>query len=161
VVTLYLLPDTVNLLRGKLLDELRPGARVVAHDYGLAGWIPQKVVEMEDPTKAAISGVTRTVIYVYVVPAKVAGRWSASVPSVLTKGTMRLDLTQQVTRVAGEAQLDGRAVPLADVRLVGRELSFRLAGREALFRGKVGGGRIVGTVESGGIRMPWRANLED
>lgn len=159
VVTIYLLPETVNLLRDKLLGELRPGARVVSHDYGLAGWIPHKVVEMEDPQKIAISGTTRTVIYLYVVPAKVAGRWSATVPSTLAKGPMRLDLTQQVTRIDGEAQLDGRAVPLADAQLLGDEISFRLAGRDAQFRGKVRGRIIVGTVESGGASAPWRAML--
>jgi len=158
VVTLYLLPETVNLLKDKLLDELRPGARVVSHDYSLAGWIAHKVVEMEDPQKLAISGVARTVIYLYVVPAKVAGRWSASVPSTLAKGPMRLDLTQQVTRIDGEAQLDGRTVPLAEARLLGDEISFRLAGRDAQFRGKVRGRTIEGTVESGGARAPWRAS---
>jgi hypothetical protein len=159
VVTVYLLPDTVNLLKDKLLDELRPGARVVAHDYGLAGWLPHKVVEMDDPEKIAISGVTRTVIYVYVVPARVAGRWSATVPSTLSRGPMRLDLTQQVTSVAGQAQLDGRAVPLANARLVGDDLSFGLPGRNVVFHGKVRGKTIEGTVESSGVRAPWRASL--
>ncbi len=158
VVTIYLLPHTVNLLKDKLLGELRPGARVVTQDYGLAGWIPHKVVEMEDPQKIAISGSARTVIYLYVVPAKVAGRWSAAVPA-LSKGPMRLDLTQQVTRIDGEAQLDGRRLPLSDARLHGDEIEFTLPGRDARFRGKVQGKTIEGTVESGGMRAPWRATL--
>lgn len=159
VVTLYLLPHTVNMLKDKLLDELRPGARVVAHDYGLAGWLPQKVIELDDPEKLAISGVTRTVVYLYVVPARVAGTWSASVPPTLSKGPMRLELTQQVTSVAGEALLDGKRLPLADVRLVGDDISFRLPGRDAVFRGKVRGRSIEGSVEAGGVRSPWRAML--
>jgi hypothetical protein len=159
VVTLYLLPHTVNLLRDKLLDELRPGARVVAHDYGLAGWLPQKVVELEDPEKVAISGVARTVIYLYVVPAKVAGTWSVSVPPTVAKGPMRLELTQQLTSIAGEALIDGKTVPLADARLVGDEISFDLPGRDAVFRGKVRGRTIEGSVESAGVRAPWRATL--
>jgi hypothetical protein len=140
VVTMYLLPHTVNRLQGKLLAELRPGARVVSHDY-------------------AISGVTRTVIYVYVIPARVAGTWSASVPATVSKGPMRLELKQQLSQVGGEVRLDGRAVPLVDARLVGEALSFRLAGRDAVFRGTVSGGTIEGTVESGGVRAPWRATL--
>ena len=157
VVTIYLLPHTVNLLQDKLLAELRPGARVVVHDYGLDGWRPEKVVELQDPEKVAISGVTRTVIYLYVVPARVAGTWTASVPAALSRGTMRLELTQQVSHVDGRALLDGRPVPLADARLVGDELSFSLPGRKAAFRGKVSGGTIEGTVEAGGVRAPWRA----
>src|ERR671914_2788605 len=38
VITMYLLPDTVNLLKDKFLSELRPGTRIVSHDYPLTGW---------------------------------------------------------------------------------------------------------------------------
>jgi hypothetical protein len=70
---------------------------------------------------------------------------------------MRLDLAQEINRVAGEARLDGRAVPLLEAELVGDRLSFRLAGRDAVFRGRVDGDRIAGTLESGGVRSPWSA----
>ena len=159
VVTMYLLPHTVNQLQDKLLAELRPGARVVSHDYGLAGWIAHKTFEMEDPAKVAISGVARTVIYVYVIPARVAGTWTAKVPRALSSGPMRLVLTQQVSSFAGEAELDGRRVPLADARLVGEDISFSLPGRDAVFRGKVRGTSIEGSVDAGGVQAPWQATL--
>jgi hypothetical protein len=38
VVALYLLPESNELLRPKLERELRPGARVVCHDYPVPGW---------------------------------------------------------------------------------------------------------------------------
>src|SRR3954454_20581981 len=44
VITMYLLPDTVNLLKDKFLSELKPGTRIVSHDYPLTGWIPEKHV---------------------------------------------------------------------------------------------------------------------
>ena len=159
VVTIYLLPHTVNLLKDKLLGELRPGARVVVHDYGLSGWLPHKTLVMDLEEKVAISGSKRTTIYVYVVPARVAGTWAASVPPAVSKAPMRLELTQQVSHVAGRALIDGRAVPLADARLVGDELTFSLPGRKAAFRGRVSGTRIEGTVDSGGVRAPWSAML--
>lgn len=159
VVTIYLLPHTVNLLHDKLLGELRPGARVVVHDYGLAGWLPHKTLVMDLEEKVAISGSERTTIYVYVVPARVAGTWAADVPPTVSKGPMRLELTQQVSHVSGRALLGGRAVPLADVRLLGDELSFSLPGRKVTFRGKVSGKSIEGTVDAGGVRSPWSAAL--
>jgi len=159
VVTMYLLPQTVNMLREKLLGELRPGARVVSHDYGLAGWIPHKTLEMELEEKVAISGSKRTVIYMYIVPAKVAGNWSATVPASVTKSPLRLELTQQVSSVTGRARFDGRSLPLTDARLLGDSLLFGLAGRDEVFRGKVSGRTIEGTVESRGVRAPWRAVL--
>lgn len=38
VVTIYLLPESNLLLRPKLERELRPGTRVVCHNYTIAGW---------------------------------------------------------------------------------------------------------------------------
>lgn len=38
VVTLYLLPESNALLRPLFDKQLRPGARVVSHDYVVAGW---------------------------------------------------------------------------------------------------------------------------
>jgi hypothetical protein len=160
VVTMYLLPHTVNQLQGKLLAELRPGARVVSHDYSLAGWRPHKTLVMDLEEKVAISGITRTSIFVYVIPARVAGAWTASVPPSLSRQAMRLELSQQVASVAGQARLDGAVVPLADVQLVGEDLSFSLAGRDAVFRGKVRGSTIEGTVETGGVRAAWRASAD-
>jgi SAM-dependent methyltransferase len=46
VVTLYLLPDLNARLRPKLLRELRPGARIVSHDFGIGDWPPEQTVEV-------------------------------------------------------------------------------------------------------------------
>src|SRR2546428_429019 len=129
VITMYLLPDTVNLLKDKFLSELRPGTRIVSHDYPLTGWIPEKYVQMDLEDKIQISGVTTTLIYLYVVPAKVAGRWSAQMPPAVSRLPATLQLKQQLTRVSGSARLDGKDVPLEDVKLRGDRISFRLPGR--------------------------------
>jgi hypothetical protein len=80
------------------------------------------------------------------------------VPPLLSSEAMRLELRQEGTSVSGEALLEGRKMPLADARLVGSELTFRLAGRETVFRGKVTGATIDGMVELRGKSLPWRAN---
>ncbi|MBM3346670.1 MAG: methyltransferase domain-containing protein [Betaproteobacteria bacterium] len=74
VVTVYLLPSTVIRLVPKLLKELRPGARVVSHDYPLDPWVPEKVLNFNFEEKVMISGTTRTVLYRYIVPPRAAGR---------------------------------------------------------------------------------------
>ena len=93
VITMYLLPDTVNLLKDKFLAELKPGTRIVSHDYPLTGWIPEKYVQMDLEDKVQISGVTTTLIYLYVVPAKVAGKWNAQMPPAVSKQPATLSLT--------------------------------------------------------------------
>ncbi|OGA30177.1 MAG: hypothetical protein A3F77_13695 [Betaproteobacteria bacterium RIFCSPLOWO2_12_FULL_67_28] len=160
VLTMYLLPHTVNLLKDKLLAELRPGTRVLSHDYPLAGWIPEQYVQMDLEDKVAISGVTTTLIYLYVVPAKVAGSWNAKVAANVAKGPVRLDFRQQLTRVSGSARIGGKELPLEDVRLKGGQLSFRLPGRGGQFSGTVRNQAIEGVVEAGGVKSPWSAVLK-
>jgi ubiquinone/menaquinone biosynthesis C-methylase UbiE len=46
VVTLYLLPSVNLRLRPKLLRELKPGSRVISHDFDMGDWKPAKVVEV-------------------------------------------------------------------------------------------------------------------
>lgn len=47
VVTLYLLPEVNLKLRPKLLKELKPGTRVVSHNYGMGDWEPSELVEVK------------------------------------------------------------------------------------------------------------------
>ena len=156
VITMYLLPDTVNLLKDKFLAELRPGTRIVSHDYPLTGWIPEKYVQMDLEDKVQISGVTTTLIYLYMVPAKVQGRWQASMPPAVSRAPATLQLKQQLTRVSGSARLDGRDIPLEDVRLRGDRISFKLAGRKGEFSGLIKGRSIEGLLDG---KTPWSATL--
>ncbi len=68
VVTLYLLPSMLGDLEEKLRKELKPGTRVVSHDYPLPSWKPVEVVSFDTPEKVAISGSARTVLLLYRVP---------------------------------------------------------------------------------------------
>ena len=59
VVTLYLLPDLSVKLRPRLWNELKPGTRVVSHQFDMADWKPEKQVELNGRT-----------IYFWTIPAK-------------------------------------------------------------------------------------------
>ena len=47
VVTLYLLPSVNLRLRPKLFAELKPGSRVVSHDFDMGDWKPDKTVDLD------------------------------------------------------------------------------------------------------------------
>lgn len=47
IVTLYLTSDINAKLRFKLEKELKPGARVVAHDFPIPGWKPKEVLKVK------------------------------------------------------------------------------------------------------------------
>ena len=57
VVTLYLMSGVNLRLRPKLLDELKPGTRVVSHAFGMGDWKP-----------AGIERVGTSTVYYWVVP---------------------------------------------------------------------------------------------
>jgi hypothetical protein len=61
VVTMYLLPDVNMRLRPKLLSELKPGTRIVSHNYDLGDWQPLQRKEMD------VSGINHT-LFLWVVP---------------------------------------------------------------------------------------------
>ncbi len=63
VVTLYLLPEVNLRLRPKLLRELKPGTRIVSHNYDMGDWKPEKVLELSGSDQDHI-------IYYWVVPAR-------------------------------------------------------------------------------------------
>ena len=63
VVTLYLLPDINLKLRPKLLKELKPGTRIVSHNYGLGDWDPIR-------TETIDTGTGEHLVFYWVVPPK-------------------------------------------------------------------------------------------
>jgi SAM-dependent methyltransferase len=50
VITLYLLP-AVNLKLRPALQQLRPGTRIVSHDWDMGDWAPDKTVTVDAPEK--------------------------------------------------------------------------------------------------------------
>jgi hypothetical protein len=63
VITMYLLPDVNMRLRPRLLSELKPGTRIVSHNYDLGDWQPVQRKEMD------VSGVNHT-LFLWIVPQK-------------------------------------------------------------------------------------------
>ncbi|WP_187261953.1 class I SAM-dependent methyltransferase [Pontibacter beigongshangensis] len=59
VVTLYLLPDINLKLRPQLLEQLKPGTRIVSHAFEMGDWKPEQTVNVDGAT-----------IYLWTVPQK-------------------------------------------------------------------------------------------
>jgi SAM-dependent methyltransferase len=63
VVAIYLSPELNLKLRPKLLRELRPGARIVSHDFDMGDWPPIRTVRVKGPTR-------EHTLHLWVVPAR-------------------------------------------------------------------------------------------
>src|SRR5262245_21578621 len=75
VVTLYVLPDFMEKLRPKLVAELKPGTRIVAHDYYMSEWYPDRQQMLTVPEKVKANGTDKAYLYLWIVPSIVAGNW--------------------------------------------------------------------------------------
>jgi len=68
VITLYLLPAMMLELRAKLMRELKPGTRIVSHDFDFGDWPPERTVHLELDEKYDITGSWSSTVYLWTVP---------------------------------------------------------------------------------------------
>jgi SAM-dependent methyltransferase len=151
VITTYLLPDMNLKLRPKLL-ELKPGTRVVAHDYHMGDWHPDWRETLSVPDKA-VGNPGVSYIYLWYVPANVAGRWRTEIPVGSATAPLEFELEQRYQVVKGRADaVGGRPTRLQTPSLRGDALTFHLElgpGRPPIryeFRGRVSGDELKGTL---------------
>jgi hypothetical protein len=79
VITLYLLPE-VNLKLRPMLLKLKPGTRIVSHDWDMGDWKPDRMIVVEAPLKQV--GLRKfSTLYLWTVPVDVGfGMWMAAGP---------------------------------------------------------------------------------
>lgn len=162
VITLYLLPQYVTRLVPQFRAELRPGTRIVSHDYPLLPWPPEKDVTMEVPEKELISGMTTTHLYYYVVPARIGGMWELSLPVALARSPLSLEVNQELHFVGGLVSDGNSEDYLRDMKVLGDRISFGLFynGRMMTFEGKAAGDTLSGEVSARGVRGAWSARRQ-
>ena len=152
VVTLYLLPGMMMDLRPKIFGELKPGTRVVSHDYHFGDWRADDQYTWDVPEKEKINGVPRATVYLWIIPAKVAGRWQLSVAAPANEQydfTLRQNFQDLDGTVTGTA---AKGVKLTQSRLTGDDIAFAFpaGGDRHLFKGRVSGDGMDGTVQLAG-----------
>ena len=123
VLSMYLLTK-INLdLRPRILQELKPGTRVVSHSFDMGNWKPDIHTE-----------VGHRQVFMWIVPARAAGRWQGSI------GAERfgLDLQQEYQYLKGSAEIDGTTLAVREGWLHGTDMHL------ALFNGRKLRGRVDG-----------------
>lgn len=113
VVTLYLRDDVNRKLRPKLLEELAPGTRVVSHDFDMGDWKADRIQRVQGPTRLHT-------LYLWLIPAKVAGTWQTRVGD----RDATLTLTQRYQTLGGTLTVDGREVPITEGKLESNRLTL-------------------------------------
>ncbi len=157
VVTMWLFPELMRLLRPMILERARPGTRVLTSTWDLGTWPPDK------------SDTDGTPIYLWIVPARVGGGWHWDLEVGGRPVHYALALEQRFQTFEGMARAGDRREVLEAPTLRGGDISFTLAITldgmgltQHEFSGKVEGDQIVGTVkvtpkEGSTQTMQWRA----
>lgn len=146
VLFLYLLPALNVRLRPRILDELRPGTRVVSHAFTMGEWTADETIEVDG-----------IIVYFWVVPAKVAGDWDVTLADG-SKGT--LALTQEFQMLDGTLKIDGQTQVLRDARMNGSKMKFAFgtARQSGEATAEFAKGQLSGTLQrAGGQSVNWTA----
>ena len=146
VVSLYLLTSVNLRLRPNLLAQLRPGTRIVSHNYAMDTWKP------DDSAIVMVNETTHNV-YLWIVPANISGVWEGAWTDGSRKTAFGLDLEQHFQWPSGKIKMGESEIPLAEIRLIGDYLQFTAedidnsTGPKMVFEGRITGNEIQGTVE--------------
>jgi SAM-dependent methyltransferase len=131
VVTLYLRDDVNLRLRPHLLRELAPGSRVVSHDFDMGDWPPDRVQRVRSAHREHR-------LYLWVIPADVAGIWRTRVG----ERDALLNLTQRYQTLGGTLSLDGQELVVTEGRVSGDRVRFTAG--PLLFDGRAGADALEG-----------------
>jgi len=167
VVTMYLLPEVNRQLLPRLIDQLKPGARIVSHDYDLGPWTFDEMIELPLAEKL-IGPMGRSRVFLWVVPADARGRWIADLPEL--GGRWQFDVAQKFQIVDVDARAGGMQMVVRGARMRGENLHMAVTGLVGgkgynfLFRGRIAGSGIEGDLRvSDGENVktiPWKASRQ-
>ena len=167
VVTMYLLPEVNLQLLPRLIDQLKPGARIVSHDYDLGPWPFDEMIELALAEKM-VGPLGRSRVFLWVVPADARGKWTFDLPEL--GGRWQFEIAQKYQVLDVDARTGGHAMVVRGARLRGEEIRLAITGVVAgkgyntLFAGKVTGDRIEGSVrisDGDSYRtVPWTASRQ-
>ncbi|MBI4192918.1 MAG: class I SAM-dependent methyltransferase [Betaproteobacteria bacterium] len=167
VITSYLLPEMNEKLRPKILN-LKPGTRVVAHDYDMGEWYADEMHTLDVPEKK-VGNPGKSYVYRWIVPAKIAGRWQSQVATGTQPANWEFEFTQRFQMFDGVAKSGSQKITLRVPNLEGDQVSFQFLTKPGdnstrhVFKGTVKGDLIEGTLRlgEGGAQkqLPWRAKL--
>jgi len=147
VIALYISPGVMTRLKPKLL-ALRPGTRVVSHNFTLEDWEPDETIRVDNRSA-----------YLWVVPAAVRGTWSVDMPG--ESFTLRIEQRHQGLTTSGER--GGKPLHVIGAQLRGTEIRFTAFDRDGSsrqFAGTVEGSRMSGDSAGEGIQaLRWNAVL--
>jgi SAM-dependent methyltransferase len=156
VLTLYLLPGMMQTLQTKLLRELKPGTRIVAHDFSFGDWKPDREVTIDIPEKYGTVGKWKSTLFYWVVPAQLEGAWQITMRGAVSQ-PIAVTFAQQFQVLDGTAAVRDKRIAITEGRLDANRVRFKLmlAGVPYELRGVVEANRMSGEATHAGRALDW------
>lgn len=150
VITMYLL-DTINLrLRQPFFDTLKPGTRLVSHNFSMGDWEPDRRIKV-----TGLDGWTGHQVLFWVLPANMSGDWTFTVGNV----SHALHIDQKYQVITGWVEVNGARRNITNAKVTGYAIQFsvpRDTGNALYqYQGTLSGDTINGTILSGQASSPW------
>jgi SAM-dependent methyltransferase len=148
IISAYLLPEVNLKLMPKLL-KMKPGTRIVTHDYDMGPWPPDELVELPVAEKL-VGPLGRSKVFLFVVPADARGTWRSSLPE--HGGRWEFRVAQEYQKLEVKAHAGSAEQAVRGTRLRGEEIRLVMTGLVAgrpstqAFKGVLKGERIEGEV---------------
>ena len=163
ILTMYLLPEINQRLLPKIFREMRPGSRVISHDFDMGEWLPDET--------GTVFGEWLHLVNMWIVPANVSGLWRLTLNQPAEEANLQfsLQLTQRFQVIKGSlTRPEQPAKVIQNTSLKGNKIAFSISefrsGQEVtmFFQGQIKGEIISGTLEVSGNRglihkTAWRA----
>ena len=141
VVTLYLLPEYNAKLKPLLLAQLRPGSRVVSHEWDMGDWLPDETLLLPAPDKPHGTKKEHRVM-LWVIPASAAGSWRITLPNQQALVEIAIEQRYQVVT----ATANRGKVLWSSLRGNAMAVAWQDESARWLLRGRVNGNRWQGNV---------------
>ena len=125
VLTLYLLPEVNLQLRPRILAQLKPGTRVVSHDWDMGDWQPDAKAVLQGLAKPVMP-IGASTVYLWIVPARVAGSWSLQLEGASGEEAIEIEFAQRFQEISGVAKRTRGRSLLQSAHLRGAEIRFAL-----------------------------------
>lgn len=140
VVTMYLLPHLNLKLRHRLM-ALKPGTRVVSHEFRLGNWAPDET-----------SRIGSASAHLWLVPANFGGDWELRFPQRKGPALAKLAVEQTFQNFRGRIVFEDFETSFRDQKVAGTNVRFSFTdedGRLRRFDGRIDGDSVTGTVHDG------------
>lgn len=152
VLTLYLSAEFNERLIPRILGTMRPGARVVSHDFAMGTWKPDVAERFDVPEKNYGRG-GESIVMVWIVPANAAGRWQGTLGEGSMQRPFEFSISQQFQFIEAAVKNSGRNRRLARAHLRADEITLDIEHAPSPYSKGTVSARIEGDTMAGVFRF--------